>query len=117
MEYRAMIINKWNTGDNGCVDYRLSCDCCDGDHDIIVSFDKEFDLLTVDMYANVSVINPYWSEYGLASWKRIWWNFKTGIKLVFGCNIEFQHDFIIGNKKHLDSVIKVLNEGKKMMAF
>lgn len=114
--YRAMEINRWNQKDDGSAVFRVACDCGSPEHDLIVWFDKDIHDLTVQFFVDVTAINPYWSDFTLAGWfKEKWWYIKKGLSLMFGGNLEFQHDLILGNKKHIDSFISVLEEGKNML--
>jgi hypothetical protein len=114
--YRVMELNKWHREKDGSAVFRVACDCGSPEHDLIVWFDKEIDDLTVQFYCDVTAINPYWSDFSfLGFFKKHWWNFKKGLKLIFTGDLEFQHDLILGNKKHIDSLIAVLEEGKAML--
>lgn len=116
ISYRAM---KTCEGKNW-VFYRIPCSCMYEGHDVTLEFDLDpnWGMATLTMYTNVSVDHTFnlTGEYR-DSFKEIFRKIKERIKdsfkILLTGRIEGSGEFIIGDEKHIQSFIAVLEEGRK----
>jgi len=107
LSYRVMRTNEFP--DQQSVFYRISCDCDDAEHDMMIEFEFDRGIMEIFLYKTF-----YWKHYyAWCHWyEKIWKRISASARILFGGYIEMQGDLLIVEEEHIDAFIEALQEGK-----